>query len=103
MRIRLARKPTAAAMSSNSKTTVSVPCIVTRMRRAPLRVKLHQASRAGVDPARDGRGDAPLRAPDAQAGRKAPLRAPDAQAGRRAPLRAPDAQAERTAPLRAPD
>jgi len=35
------------------------------MRRATLRVGRHQASRAGVDPARDGRRDAPLRAPDA--------------------------------------
>src|SRR5438093_1216841 len=40
------------------------------MRCAPLRVHLHQTSRVGVNPPRDGRGNAPLRAPDARAGGK---------------------------------
>src|SRR6266568_2744480 len=38
------------------------------MRRASLRAHRHEASRGGVNPPRDGQGDAPLRAPDASAG-----------------------------------
>src|SRR5439155_21479278 len=40
------------------------------MRCAPLLVHLHQTSRVGVNPPRDGRGNAPLRAPDARASGK---------------------------------
>src|SRR5438552_5947393 len=38
------------------------------MRRAPLRVGRHRASRVGVDPPRDGGGNAPLRARNARGG-----------------------------------
>src|SRR5438128_970435 len=51
------------------------------MRHAPLRTSRHPASRLGVNPRRDGEGDAPLRVPNAEAGRDARLRAPDASAG----------------------
>jgi len=44
------------------------------MRRASLRTVHHQASRLGINPRRDGEGDAPLRAPNVRAGGEAPLR-----------------------------
>src|SRR2546428_806736 len=51
------------------------------MRRAPLRVCRHRASRGGMNPPRDDRGNAPLRAPDMMRMRRAPLRAPNTHTG----------------------
>src|SRR5436309_2676452 len=60
--------------------------VVFQMRRAPLRACRHQASRVGMNPPRDVRGDAPLRAPNAHAGgacSSVRLGAPLKQAGAR--------------------